>query len=684
MGWTGDLQAFARTATYNSEDTQAFLRQWMVAIRDAQGVNGGIGDTVPIISLTGDRGTSYPQSPTWEGAVCQVPWQLYQQYGDTRIIKENFATVKKWLESVHSGELHADYPALTSRTSGNADHISMDSNTQAHMVGQSMYLYYINISSKMADVIGETEYAETLKARYAQAKDSFNRLYVDPNTGYTLNATPGANVVTGRTLQDSQASYATPLALDLFSETMTIQSGPNAGMTYKEFAAKRLAELIEDPALSNDGNGPGIASGMFSGGASSNKPYTITTGFNGTPNILPALTKSGDIETAYKLFSNDQFASWLYPVTLGAKTMWELWNSYERALGQGGQSSMNSQNHYALGASQAWMYEYQLGITSNGAKGYKDFVLQPVPGGDFTSLKGSFESNYGTIASSWTASDGKLTSYQCVVPANTTATLYLPVSSVGSFKDINGVSYVGAEEHNGIPTAKFSLSSGGYKFTVAGNNVSVALGSGFAQPAAPEQPITPPAQPGPADQVKSPDQGATLAPVSIAESIAVASKIADQAWTGKQVKPAVSISVSGKLLVADTDYQVSYGANKFIGKGSVTVTGKGAYTGAKTLTFKIIPKKNSIKKVTVGKKSAKVSFKKVSSAQKVTGYQVQYRQKGTSTWKTKTVSAKKSNVTIKGLKKGKRYQFRVRAYKTVAKVRYDAPWSATKTGKKIK
>ena len=77
MGWTGDLQAYARSATYNSSDTQAFLRQWMVALRDAQGVNGGIGDTVPIISLTGDRGTNYPQSPTWEGAVAQAPWQLY-------------------------------------------------------------------------------------------------------------------------------------------------------------------------------------------------------------------------------------------------------------------------------------------------------------------------------------------------------------------------------------------------------------------------------------------------------------------------------------------------------------------------------------------------------------------------------------------------------------------------------
>ena len=411
MGWTGDLQAYARSATYNSSDTQAFLRQWLIALRDAQGVNGGIGDTVPIISLTGDRGTNYPQSPTWEGAVAQAPWQLYTQYGDTQVIRENFPTIKKWLDSylANGGALSPDYPGLTSRTSGNADHISTDNNTGPHMVGQAMYLYYLDISSKMADIIGDSAYAETLRQRYTQGVDSFNRLYVDPQTGFTLNATPGATLVAGRTLQDSQASYATPLALDLFSDTMKVQAGPNAGLTYKEFATKRLAELIADPAKSNNGAGPLAGTGLFSGGQASNKPYTITTGFNGTPNILPALTKNGDAATAYKLFSSDKFASWLYPVTLGATSMWELWNSYERGLGQGGDSTMNSQNHFALGASQAWMYEYQLGITSNGAKGYRDFVLQPTPGGEFTSLKGGFQSSYGFIDSAWTASNGKLT-----------------------------------------------------------------------------------------------------------------------------------------------------------------------------------------------------------------------------------------------------------------------------------
>jgi alpha-L-rhamnosidase len=66
----------------------------------------------------------------------------------------------------------------------------MDNNTGPHMVNQAMYLYYLDVSAQMADIVGETEYADTLRQRLADGKVSFNRLYVDPETGYTLNATP--------------------------------------------------------------------------------------------------------------------------------------------------------------------------------------------------------------------------------------------------------------------------------------------------------------------------------------------------------------------------------------------------------------------------------------------------------------------------------------------------------------
>jgi alpha-L-rhamnosidase len=508
MGWTGDLQAYAQSATYNSKDTQAFLRQWMVALRDAQGANGSVGTTVPIISLTGDSGNAMPQTPTWEGAVAQAPWQLYQQYGDTQVIRENFATIQKWLKGYSDQPLNDGYPGLTAGTSSHADHVSTDNNTGPHMVNQAMYLYFVQVSAKMARIIGDDAYADTLEQRYAAGKESFNKLYVDPKTGFTLNATPGANLVAGRTLQDSQASYATPLNLDLFSTTMKVEEGPNAGLTYKEFATKRLRQLIEDPSQSNNGNGPLAGTGLFSGGQASNKPYTITTGFNGTPNILPALTKNGEVETAYKLFSSDEYSSWLYPVTLGATTMWELWNSYERGFAQGGSSQMNSQNHFALGASQAWMYEYQLGITSEGRKGYRDFVLQPVAGGDFTSVEGSMDSSYGLIESAWTASEGKMSSYTTTVPANTTATLYLPVEGEVTAENIPGATFEGMDKRNQLNVAKFTLGAGGYEFAIDGGEVTVTRAGDWVV----DEGATPTEEPTPSPTTPSPTTAPTPTP----------------------------------------------------------------------------------------------------------------------------------------------------------------------------
>ena len=90
---------------------------------------------------------------------------------------------------------------------------------------------------------------------------------------------------------------------------------------------------------------------------------------------------------------------------------------------------MNSFNHYSLGAVYEWMVAYQLGIKSDETQpGYQHFILQPTVGGDFTEAKGSYDSVYGTIKSGWTAADGVMTSYDVTVPANTSATLYLPVS----------------------------------------------------------------------------------------------------------------------------------------------------------------------------------------------------------------------------------------------------------------
>lgn len=120
---------------------------------------------------------------------------------------------------------------------------------------------------------------------------------------------------------------------------------------------------------------------------------------------------------------------------------------------------------------------------------------------------------------------------------------------------------------------------------------------------------------------------------------------------------------------------------------TVDVSAGKKYGAVKNLalgTFKINPAKTSVTKATAGAKQMKVTWKKVSAAQKVAKYEVRYRVKGTTTWKTKSAAASASSATIKSLKKGKKYEVQVRSYKTAAGVKYYSAWSAKKTSGTIK
>jgi Fibronectin type III domain. len=160
--------------------------------------------------------------------------------------------------------------------------------------------------------------------------------------------------------------------------------------------------------------------------------------------------------------------------------------------------------------------------------------------------------------------------------------------------------------------------------------------------------------------------------------------IANVAWTGKKIVPK-QFKYNGKTYKIEGNAKITKSdANKSIGKASVTLKGTGKFTGTYKINFKIVPKKNSVSKITAGKKSMKVQWKKVSAVQKITKYEIRYRVAGTTKWKTKKYAPKTSSTTIKSLKKGKKYQVQIRSYKTVKGAKYYSNWSSIKTSKKIK
>ena len=161
--------------------------------------------------------------------------------------------------------------------------------------------------------------------------------------------------------------------------------------------------------------------------------HHITTGFLGTPHICEVLTAFGHSDTAYKLLLQDTCPSWLYPVKMGATTIWERWNSIQPdgTITDGG---MNSFNHYSYGAIGDWLYRWAVGIRET-SPGYKTFVVDPHPGGGFNYMQASTETPYGRISVRWEADNDIIRSINVKVPVGTTAVVNCPdgrVRTLGS------------------------------------------------------------------------------------------------------------------------------------------------------------------------------------------------------------------------------------------------------------
>ncbi|WP_028511014.1 leucine-rich repeat protein [Ruminococcus sp. NK3A76] len=168
---------------------------------------------------------------------------------------------------------------------------------------------------------------------------------------------------------------------------------------------------------------------------------------------------------------------------------------------------------------------------------------------------------------------------------------------------------------------------------------------------------------------------AKLVRTSIAK--ATVSSLSNKTYTGKAIKQTPVVKLSGKTLKSGTDYTVTYKNNKAVGTATVTITGKGAYTGTVSKTFKICPKKTTLKSVKSPKtKQLKVTYSKVAG---VTGYQVTYSTSAKFTKATtKSVNVKGTSKTISKLTKGKTYYVKVRSYKTVGKTKFYSGYSAVK------
>lgn len=437
MGWSGDINVFSRTATYVSNASQ-FLKRHMMAMRDVQAANGRFTDVAPVGGGFGGI--------LWGSAGIVVPWETYLQYGDINILKEHYPSMVRYMDYL---ETTID-PATGLSSDGQLGDWLGPQNNQlgSAFLVTAYHAYDLDLMSKMAGILGFKDDAAKYRAKYIERKEFFNKTFVNEDkkalglTGGGRGFGPQPPVAPEFKVADVQTAYAVGLALDLFNDEN------------KPAMIKNLAEAVRRQNPDD--------------GGVTRPEYSLMTGFIGTAWISKALSDNGMNDLAYKLIQNDQYPSWLYPINQGATTIWERLNGYTVENGFGGNNSMNSFNHYSFGAVGQWMIAYSAGIQRD-EPGFKSFILQPEPDptGKMTSAEGVYESMYGRIESEWKKS-GNTLSYRAVIPANSTARLYLPAASVSDIREsgkkvkkVKGLTFI--KHENG--KAVFELGSGHYYFT---------------------------------------------------------------------------------------------------------------------------------------------------------------------------------------------------------------------------
>jgi alpha-L-rhamnosidase len=416
LGWTGDAQAFSRTASFNF-GVNNFFAKWLKDVAADQLPTGSVPFVVPNVLGNGAAG-----SAGWADAATIIPWDMYLAYGDKRILENQFESMKSWIgymqknssdhlwnKGFHFGDWLFYRPF--------DDNDGRSAVTDKYLIAQCFFAHSLNLVVKTAGVLGkpddEAKYSELLR----NVKDAFVKEYVTPN---------------GRLVSSTQTAYVLALNFDMLPENLRAST------------AKRLVENVQ-----SYGN-------------------HLTTGFLGTPYLCHVLSRFGYNDVAYSLLFQESYPSWLYPVKMGATTIWERWDGI-KPDSTFQTPGMNSFNHYAYGAIGDWMYRVVAGLdTYEDGPGYKHIRITPTVGGKFDHASATLDTYYGKLSSAWKKTGNNI-QFDIEVPPNTTASVFLPANDAASITE--GGSMISGNKDIQIGASdkgrtELKIGSGTYRFEV--------------------------------------------------------------------------------------------------------------------------------------------------------------------------------------------------------------------------
>lgn len=397
LGWTGDIAVFAPTAAFQF-DCQNFLGSWLQdLIAEANHSSEGVVPLVvpDVLKLTSNAKKGAQEFALWGDAAVWVPWTLWQAYGDIDALEAQYPAMVLHLNKVEellspSGLWDTGFQLGDWLDPAAPPNKPNAGKTDPYLVAQACACYSARIASWVAEILDKKADSEHWYNLYKRLRKAFRHAYVQKDGSLTSN---------------SVTAYALALHFDLLKKKQRAR------------AAQHLAKLVRKAN------------------------YTVTTGFAGTPYVTWALSENGYLKEAYKMLCQDKCPSWLYPVSMGATTVWERWDSMlpSGTINPGG---MTSFNHYALGAVCDWIYQVIGGIRPD-APGYTRVRIEPKPGADILWTRCAYDSAQGRIAVFWERHQDGFFELEVTVPAGIPACVKLPCGT--SYEVVGGTHRFGCE-----------------------------------------------------------------------------------------------------------------------------------------------------------------------------------------------------------------------------------------------
>jgi alpha-L-rhamnosidase len=413
QGWLGDRSEESRGETYLF-DNGALYAKWLQDMADAQRPGGSVPDIAPAYWPI------YSDDVIWPSSGIIIPEMLREQFDDTQIVARHYDSAGKWMNFmtgfITNGLITKDaYGDWCFPPEDPAQIHSPDPKkaTDKTLLATAYFYHDLVLMERYAKLLGKSDDARKFHALAEKMKAAFNQKFLNRKPGQYDNGT--------------QTSSVLPLAFGLVPDDMH----------------RRIFNQLVDK-IENESHGH------------------IGTGLVGGQYLMRVLSDNGRADLAGKIATQKDYPSWGYMLAQGATTIWELWN------GNTADPTMNSGNHVMLvGDLVIWLYEDLAGIKPDPDQpGFKHILMQPQPAGDLTFVRATHRSPYGLIVSDW-KKDGGTFDWQIEVPANTTATVFVPAKSIervlesGMFaRNAEGVKFLRMENGRAV----FNVGSGKYHF----------------------------------------------------------------------------------------------------------------------------------------------------------------------------------------------------------------------------